>query len=144
MNELIADISESGEVKFRNREAWQRERTFYAGKTVKIGIDLLRKKRSIQQNKTVRGYWLPIVLEELGYRPHDAQYVYDMIKMKIGWTEERVNKTTGEVTLVPRPTADLDTKGYAGFMEIWRAFVEDADVGFGIILPDPDSTMARI
>jgi len=100
--------------------------------------------RSSQQNRTVRGFWMPIILEEMGYHPHDAQYVYDHIKIKIGWTEDRVNKLTGEVKKLPRPTADCDTATYAEFMERFRGFVEDQDAGLGILLPDPNPMMARI
>ena len=87
---------------------------------------------------------MPIIIEELGYRPHDTEYVYQSIKVKIGWTEDVVNKLTGEVKKLPRPTADCDTAEYSRFMELFRAFVEDADTGFGIHLPDPDPLMARI
>lgn len=100
--------------------------------------------RSNQQNRTVRGFWMPIILEELGYRPHDAEYLYQSIKVKIGWVDEVVNKITGEVKKMPRPTADCDTATYAEFMERFRAFVEDADSGLGILLPNPDPMMARI
>ncbi len=87
---------------------------------------------------------MPIILEEKGYFPHDSDYVYGQIKMAIGWTEPRTDKATGETVMVPRPTANLDTAGYSEFMRIFRAYVEDQDTGFGILLPDPDSTMARI
>jgi hypothetical protein len=100
--------------------------------------------RSNQQNRTVRGLWMPIILDEKGYYPHDKDYVYDQIKLAIGWTEDRVDKHTGEVHKVPRPTATLDTAEYSKFMEIFRAYVEDVDSGFGILLPDPDPTLARI
>jgi hypothetical protein len=117
----------------------------HVGHIVKVPkIERWYKPRTIQQNKTVRGLWMPIILKELGHYPHDARYVYDSIKIAIGWTEPRTNPKTGEVTNVPAPTAHLDTEGYSGFMKIFRAYVEDQDSGFGILLPDPDPTMARI
>lgn len=102
------------------------------------------KPRTNQQNRTVRGYWMPIILLEQGYYPHDAEHVYNEIKMRIGWTEDRVNKLTGEIVKFPRPTANLDTAGYSEFMRLFRAYVEDPDTGLGILLPDPDPSMARI
>lgn len=103
-----------------------------------------QKPRSNQSNRLVRGFWMPIILDELGYRPHDAEYVYQSIKVKIGWTDDVVNKITGEVKKLPRPTAHLPQDEYSHFVEIFRAFVEDDIDGFGIRLPDPDPSMARI
>lgn len=100
--------------------------------------------RSNQQNRAVRGVWVPIIIEELGYSPHDAEWVYQNIKMKIGWVREVVNKMTGEVKKLPKPTAGSTKEEYSEFMQAFRAYVEDPDTGLGILLPDLDSNLARI
>jgi hypothetical protein len=124
--------------------AFRRSMGRHVGHIVKVPkIERWYKPRTNQQNRTVKGLWMPIILEELGFHPHDEKYVYDMIKIAINWTEPRTNPKTGEVTMVPKPTAHLDTDGYSGFMRIFRAYVEDQDSGLGILLPEPDSMMAR-
>lgn len=126
-------------------QAFRQSLARHIGHIVKVPeIKRYSPPRSNQQNKTVWGLWMPIIIEEMGYRPHDTRYVYDSLKMRIGWTEERVNKLTGEVKKLPRATADCDKAEYSKFMELFRAYVEDQDTGLGVLLPDPDPNLARI
>lgn len=126
-------------------EAFRRSLARHVGHVVRVPeIKRYSPPRSNQQNRTVRGLWMPIIIEELGYRPHDSEYLYQSLKVKIGWTENVVNKLTGEVKKMPRPTANCDKAEYAEFMERFRSFVEDADTGLGILLPDPNPLNARI
>lgn len=98
-------------------------------------------KRSNQQNKTVMGIWLDIILEEKGYEQCDKTFVFDQLKLDMGWTEDRVNKSTGEVVKVPKRTSNLDTLAFSQFME---SFARHVAIHENIILPDPQSSLAGI
>ncbi len=141
---MLISVKPDGTVSDRAKAETLKAYARFPGKVIEVEVKQHFKKRSNQQNRTVRGFWMPIILKEQGYYPHDAEYVYNQIKIAIGWTEPRVNEKTGEETMVPRPTAKSNTAEYAEFMRIFRGYVEDQDRGFGIILPDPDSTKARI
>jgi len=99
------------------------------------------EKRSDQQNKTVMGLWLDLILDELGYEQSDKAYVYGLIKIEMGWVENRVNKRTGVVTTVPRETKNLNTPEYSKFME---DFARHMAINHSIVLPDPNPLAATI
>ncbi len=141
---MLINVKPDGTVSDRAKEETLKAYAQFPGKVIEVVVKRYFKKRSNQQNKTVRGKWMEIILLEKGYFPHDAEYIYGQIKMAIGWTEDRVDKVTGLVTKVPAPTAHLNTVEYSEFMRIFKGYVEDVDTGFGIRLPDPDSTKARI
>ncbi len=141
---MLINVKPDGTVSDRAIQETLKAYARFPSKVIEVGVKRYFQKRSNQQNRTVRGPWMKIILEEKGYFPHDADYVYGQIKMAIGWTEDRVDKATGLVTKVPAPTAPLNTVEYAEFMRLFRGYVEDQDTGFGIRLPDPDSTKAKI
>lgn len=103
---------------------------------------VLRSKRSNQQNKTVMGLWMDIILESLGYEQEDKPYIYGQLKIAIGWFEERVNKKTGLITKVPKPTADLDAPTYSE--KIMAPIQRYVAINYEINLPDPEKAMAVI
>ena len=98
-------------------------------------------KRTNQQNKTVMGLWMDQILDELGYEPADKDYVFQTLKMDMGFTESRVNKQTGEIKKVPKSTKNLPTDEYTQFMD---KFVRHVSINHHITLPDPVHELARI
>lgn len=113
---------------------------FFAGNiNRRVVVDLKRwhPVRSNQQNKAVMGYWMSIIMEELGNRAHDKDSLYYAIKGECFYIEH-VNKKTGAILKEPRKTSNLDTAEYSKFMETFRAYVLDF---FGIFLPDPIRTL---
>lgn len=100
----------------------------------------VKRKRSNSQNNTVRGVWMPIIMEEeygLPYTKEEEQRVYDGIKIEMEWTIDKVNRKTGEIRKFPRDTHDLDVAPYSAWME---NFARHVAVNHGIFLPDPDPT----
>ncbi len=103
-----------------------------------------KKKRSIQQLRGIRGTWVPYITDHEGYPDHDNNYVYQSIKVAIGYYENKVNLTTGEVEKVAVRTGGFDMDEFSAFMKAFRDYVEDVDTGLGIRLPDLDPMKARI
>ena len=99
------------------------------------------EKRSNQQCRTVMGLYMDQILEELGYESTDKDFLFQTLKLEMGWTEERVNKRTRAITLVPKKTRDLPTPEFSAFME---KFVRHMAIHHNIVLPDPVADMARI
>ena len=98
-------------------------------------------KRSGQQLKTIMGYWMSIILEELGYHHNDLEYIYGQIKMGMGFTENRVNRKTGQVHKVPKLTRDLPKDEYSTFMADFQDYILHK---MQIVLPPPERVMARL
>jgi hypothetical protein len=107
---------------------------------VAVTVKRVYKMRSNQQCRAVMGLWGSIILEELGYGMEQKDAVYNAIKAQCFYTET-MNKKTGEVLRIGKPTKHLDAKEYSDFMEIFRGFVFDF---FGIMLPDPEAARAMI
>ena len=103
-----------------------------------------KKKRSNQQNRTLMGFWMPLIMEEeygTPYTEAEMLKVYGEIKMEMNWTIDKVNKKTGEVRKFPRDTHDLDSGAYTAWME---DFARHIAAEHNIFLPDPDPAKARI
>ena len=102
-------------------------------------------KRTNQQNKAVVGLWMGIIMDEFygegGWDEVDKISSYSQFKIEMGWVKKLVNKKTGEVTIVPAETRNLDKPGYAEFME---KFAQHIASRHGIYLPPPDKALAVI
>ncbi len=102
-----------------------------------------KKPRRRKQNDTVRGIWLPIIMEELygsPYTKEEAQQVYNELKMEMEWVVEKVNKKTGEVRLFPKDTHDLESGLYSQWMEM---FARNVAMNHQIFLPDPKPELSK-
>ncbi len=102
-----------------------------------------KKVRSVQQNRTVWGPWMDMIMKENYGEPFTKEeklVVYNEIKMAIGWTVEKVNRKTGEVKDFPRPTKGESPAGYSHFMELVARY---AAVTLGIVLENPKRELAR-
>ncbi len=111
------------------------------GARFRMTLKPLKGKRTNQQNRTVMGLWMGIILKELGYGLHEKDNVYYGIKAKC-WYTESVNEQTGEVLNIPRATRDMNKGDYSKeFMFAFQHFVFDF---FGITLPDPETERAKI
>ena len=106
----------------------------------KIAGELKRwhPKRSNEQRDFVMGVWMPIILNELGYFPHESERVYNECKRDF-WYEERTSKS-GIVTRIIKKTRENNTKEYMDFMEAFRGWAWDVHQ---IELPDPDFTKSK-
>lgn len=135
---------EKGRLRYFDRPTLDQQIAALPDGEYEISIGKKKKRRTSQQNRGVRGVWVPDICRELGYHPHDEQFLYDQIKMQIGWTETKANPLTGEAVTVPRPTKDCTMQEYSEFMEAFRGFVEDPDSGLGIRLKNLDPMKARI
>lgn len=133
-------VDENAQIPEKDYLAFRRELARHCGKSITYEIKRYQKPRSNQQNRAVMGFWMGIILQELGYHEHEKDAVYQAIKAKC-WAKEEVNKKTGEVMPIGRSTRDLDTAEYSKFMESFRACVKDF---FGIHLPDPVRSLAYI
>lgn len=114
------------------------------GYEVDVLVKRVRKKRSGQQNRAVRGYWMSIIMEEeygLPYTKEEEQRVYDEIKIEMDWTVEKINRRTGEVRKFPRDTHTLDAAVYSNWMEM---FARHISMNHGINLPPPERLKAII
>ncbi len=138
MIHLIGKVEESGEFS----QAKELARFFASNINRKLVIDGKRwhPVRSNQQNRAVLGYWMSIILKELGYEEYEREAVYYAIKEKC-WFQEHVCKETGQTFTFARKTSNLDTMEYKIFMETFRSFVRDF---FNIHLPDPVKSLALI
>ena len=87
------------------------------------------------------GVYMDIILDELGYEKSDMLYIYNRLKIEMGYTEDRINKKTGQLTKVPKQTRDLDKHQYAEWMEL---FSRNVAVNHGINLPPPEKALAVI
>lgn len=96
--------------------------------------------RSNQQNRAVLGYWMTIIMDEIGHHAHDKDSLYYAIKTECFYAEI-VNEKTGQTIKVPKKTSNLDKAEYSRFMETFRAYVLDF---FGIHLPDPVKSLELI
>lgn len=138
MIHLVGKVELDGEFS----QAKELARFFASNINRKLVIDAKRwhPVRTNQQNKAVLGFWMSIILKELGYEEYEREAVYYAIKEKC-WNQEHVCKDTGQVFTFARKTSNLDTLEYSIFMEKFRAFVRDF---FNIHLPDPVKTLAMI
>lgn len=132
MLKLTAPIDADGALPEKDRKALRRELSRHCGKAVTIEIKRWVRPRSNQKNKAVMGFWMGVILDELGYFDYQKDDVYYHIK-SLCWYDEK--------TKIPKPTKILDDAEYSKFMEIFRHCVHDT---FGIWLQDPDRTMAMI
>ena len=105
------------------------------------GPKRVTERRTEQQNKVTMGLWMDLILEELGYEPTDKDWIYGVLKLEMGYCEDRINKRTGEKISVPKKTRDLDKVAYSKFME---DFARNMAVNHEITLPDPVAAMAVI
>lgn len=122
-----------------NMDWWRGELSkFGPGVPVKISIKKFYNKRSLDQNGMFHWY-VGILADYFGY-------ANDTMKRLIGlkWLKEPVLDTngeqavdvvTGELLFDIRSTADLDRMEMA---ELCREMREWAELGWGIILPEPD------
>ncbi len=104
----------------------------------------IKPGRTLQQLKGTRGRWMGIILKELGYGPHDNDYVYQQIKIACGYCEPKANPVTGEVEKVAVRTGGFSKDKFRQFMEDFRRYIEDPDTGLGIRLPDLEPSKAKI
>lgn len=108
-------------------------------------VDVLVKRvvtgRSRQQNKAVLGFWMSMILEETGYHENDREYIYNQIKIGMGFTEDRVNTITGEVRKVPKQTRGLNKDEYSRFMDNFADYIMH---NFSMALPPPERLKAII
>ena len=99
--------------------------------------------RSVPQNNTVRGKWMPLIMKEeygIPYTKEEEQRIYDSIKFEMEWTVDKVNKKTGEVRKFPRDTHTLDTTEYSHWMEM---FARHVSMNHRINLPPPDRSKRK-
>lgn len=111
------------------------------GFDVDVVIKRVAAHRSGQQNKAVMGFWMSMILEETGYHANDRDYIYNQIKIGMGFTEERVNTKTGELRKVPKETRGLKKDDYSRFMADFSDYILH---NFNIALPPPDRLKAVI
>lgn len=111
------------------------------GYEVDVVIKRVVAGRTGQQNKAVIGFWMSVILEEIGYHPNDREYIYNQIKIGMGFMEERVNRITGEVRKVPKQTRNLKKDEYSKFMDDFSDYIRH---NFNIDLPPPEAIKATI
>ncbi len=109
-----------------------------------LNLEPIKGKRSLQQLRGLMGVWMATILESLGYGAHDKDFVYQEIKIAIGYCEPKAIPGTGEQKKVPVRTSGFDKDKYRKFMDDFQRYVEDVDTGLGIRLPDLDPMKARI
>ena len=97
-----------------------------------------RPKRSNEQRDFVMGVWLPIILDHLGYFPHESERVYNECKRQF-WFEGRFSKS-GALTRIVKKTRESNTKEYSVFMDAFRWWCWDIHK---IELPEVDFTKSR-
>ena len=105
---------------------------------IKLHLEKWFPKRSNEQRDFVMGVWLPLVLNHLGYFPHEADRVYNECKREF-WYEERTSKN-GVITRIVKKTRENNTKEYSIFMEAFRGWCWDVHA---IDLPEPDKSKSR-
>lgn len=138
MPTITGKVNERGE--FERQKELDKYFASNCNRVVVVDLKRYRKPRSNQQNRAVMGFWMGIIMDELGNHPHEKEALYQAIKSKC-WYAEQINTKTGEVMQVPKATRDLNTDDYSKFMEAFRAFVLDF---FGIYLPDPIASLRFI
>lgn len=112
----------------------------FEGKEIEIIFKRKYKQRSIPQNKTYWGLYIPffqqLFLEAWG-EIKSKEEIHEILKFTCNY-EEKINTATGEIIKVARSTTELTTSGWMDYELQLKQFAKDY---FNSILPEPNKLL---
>lgn len=134
--EIFVQSDASGRI-ISGKKNLQRAFEIFAGKRFTVVLDVLRKRRSGQQNRFFHGILLPLVSErliEMGFNEAKSlEWTKDFVKYNC-LLRECVSKTTGEVIKSLGQTSELTTTEFIEFIaDIQQWAAERLD----LYIPEP-------
>ena len=114
----------------------------FRGKRLRVTFEEYRETRSSQQNRAFYGLAVKAFCEHMGYRfanQRDKEFVKGQILEGIGWYEI-AKGIDGKPKHKIKPTSNMSTQA---FSEMYEA-IQQLGAEYGVVVPDPDWTMAKI
>lgn len=108
----------------------------FAGKRLRVTLDIPRETRSDRQNRAFYGLAVKRFCEYMGYRFNieaDKEYVKREILLAVGHCVTR-RGLDGKERREPKPTKKLDTKEFSDLFEA----IQMLGAEHGIVIPDPE------
>ena len=105
----------------------------------KIDVKLVRKQRTLDQNRWLWGCVYPLLRQALnaqGWEFTDDEQVHEFFKAQMA-ADKVVNKHTGEVVELPGSTREMDTVTFSTYCEKLRDYGREY---LGVEIPDPIKT----
>lgn len=110
----------------------------FEGKEIEIIFKRKYKQRSVPQNNTYWGLYIPffqeMILDAWG-EIKSAEDIHELLKYTCNY-EEKINPATGEIINVAKSTTELTTSGWMDYELQLKQFAMDY---FNAVLPEPNS-----
>lgn len=132
--ETLGEVKGGKFVGLKGRDEFTAAMRRFPDGIIGVRFEVLREKRSLQQNRYWHGVVIPLFAEHCGYELDEMK---DALSLKL-IPKEVVDMDTGEVRIVPGHTSDLNTKQFNEMIE--RAQRLGAEMG--IYVPDPNEVAA--
>lgn len=131
---------ENGKLK-RNVKILRSALESFEGKEIEITIKRKYKSRSLPQNRTYWGIYIPQFQEMI--KEHwgeilSIEETHEILKFHCNYNE-RVNEDTGEIIRTPKSTTELTT---VGFMEFQQKLAQLAIEFFNTVLQEPNEQLS--
>lgn len=132
--ESLGEVKAGKFVGLKDRAHFEAAMRRFPDGCIGVRFEVLREKRSSQQNRFWHGVVIPAFAEHCGYEFDEMK---DVLALRL-LPKEIVDLQTGEVRIVPGHTSSLNTKAFNDLIE--RAQRLGAEMG--IYIPDPNEVAA--
>lgn len=125
-----ATVDQEGQLKILDLSRWRGYLARLKGREVSVRVDLERAGRSLKANAYLWGVCYAILAEWSG---HEREEIHEAMKGRF-LRGRRVVLPNGEVMEVAGSTKDLDSAGFAEFVQKVKRFAAEN----GCYIPEPD------
>ena len=105
----------------------------------KIDVKLVRKQRTLDQNRWLWGCVYPLLRQALnaqGWEFTEDEQVHEFFKQQMA-SDKVVNRHTGEIIEIPGSTREMDTVTFSTYCDKLRDYGREY---LGVEIPDPIKT----
>lgn len=132
--ETVGEVKGGKFIGLKAREHFESAMRRFPDGIISVRFEVIREKRSGQQNRYWHGIVVPLFAEHCG---HDVREMKDILALEL-LPKEIVDLKTGEVRIVPGHTSDLNTKEFNELIERAQRLGAEMD----IYIPDPNEVAA--